>query len=111
MVEPERLDDGADLLVGVEDCFAVRVVAGHSGGELAPVLHVEQHPRHQPGDAVDVPRDRCQRGHNGSRGVVNSRHAALVVQFAHELENTSGEGPARIVDGPGILGNNAHGFL
>ena len=37
---------------------AVGAKAGHAGGELAAVLHVEQHPRDQPRHAVDVARDR-----------------------------------------------------
>ena len=56
MVEPEGLGDGAQFLVGPEQGVAVGLVAAHPRGELAAVLHVQQHPRDQPGDAVDLPR-------------------------------------------------------
>ena len=52
MVEAKRLDDGADLLVGVEEFFAVGIEGGEAGGELAAVLQVEEHPRHQPRDLL-----------------------------------------------------------
>ena len=50
VIEAEGLDDRADLLVGVEQIFALRVEGGEAGGELAAVLQIEQHPRHQAGD-------------------------------------------------------------
>ena len=65
MIEAERLGDRAHFLVGIDERAAVGAKAGHAGGELAAVLHVEQHPRHQPGDAVDVARDRGEREETG----------------------------------------------
>ena len=71
----------ADLLVGVEQLFALRVEGGQAGGELAAVLQVEQQPRHQAGDLLR-PRQRGQLG-GLAREVVDRGNAALVVQFVH----------------------------
>ncbi len=83
MIEPKRLGDRADLLVGVDQRIAVGTIAGHAGGELAAVLHVEQHPRDQPRHTVDVAGNRSQCRNRTTRGMVNSGHAALMVQFTH----------------------------
>ena len=82
VVEAERLDDRADLLVGVEELVAVGVVGGEPGGELAAVLQVEQHPRHQPRELVRVagPDGRAVAA---ARQVVDRRDAAFVVQLVH----------------------------
>ena len=60
MIEPERLGDRAHLFVGVDERIAVGTKAGHAGGELSPVLHVEQHPGYEPAHAVDVARYRSE---------------------------------------------------
>ena len=52
MVEPKRFDDGADLLVGGEHAFAMRIERGHAGAELAAILQVDQHAGHQPRDLL-----------------------------------------------------------
>ena len=85
MVEAERLGHRPQLLVGLQERTASGMIAGHPRGELAPVLHVEQHPGDQPGHAVAVPRDRGQRGDRCAVGMEDGRHATLVVQFAHEI--------------------------
>ena len=82
VVEAERLGDGADFLVGVEELLAVGVVGGHAGGELAAVLQVEQHPRHQPGHLFRTGQaapDRMPRAGE----VIDGGDAALVLQFSH----------------------------
>ncbi len=58
VIEPEGLGDRPHFLVRLDERVAVGPKAGHAGGELAAVLHVEQHPRNQPRHAVDVARDR-----------------------------------------------------
>ena len=60
----------------------LRVVAGHAGGELAAVLKVEQHPRHQPRDLVG-PLLRAERADASPGQVIDRGDAAFVVQFAH----------------------------
>ena len=50
MAQPEDLADVAHVLVGVDQLIAVGIVGGHAGRQLAAVLDVQQHPRHQPGD-------------------------------------------------------------
>ena len=83
VVEAKRLDDGADLLVGVEELVAIGIVGGHAGGELAAVLHVEQHPRHQP-RTCSGPAGGQRRG-RGAVEMINRRDAAFVVQFGHRV--------------------------
>ena len=57
MIEPERFGDRPHFFVGIDERIAVGTKAGHAGGELSPVLHVQQHPRYQPRHAVDIARD------------------------------------------------------
>ena len=83
MVEAKRLGDRPHLLVGADQRLAIRPVAGHPRGELAAVLHVQEHPRDQPRDAVDISGDRRQLGDGAARGVEYGRDAALVVEFTH----------------------------
>src|SRR5262249_23681599 len=52
MAKTERLDDRADLLVSVEQFFAVRVVRREAGGQLATVLQIEQDAGHEAGDLL-----------------------------------------------------------
>src|SRR5207237_346907 len=52
VVQPERLDNGADLLVRVEDLLAGGVEGREPGRELAAVLQVEQDARHESTDLV-----------------------------------------------------------
>ena len=42
-------------LVGLEDRLALWVVRSEPGSELAAVLQVDQHSRHEAGDVVGVP--------------------------------------------------------
>ncbi len=48
VVETERLDDRADLLVRVQQLLAPRVERREPGRQLTPVLQVQQDPRHEP---------------------------------------------------------------
>ena len=85
MIEAKRFGDRAHLLVGLDQRAAVRAKAAHAGGELAAVLHVQQHSRDQPGHAVDITSDRRQRRNRRARGVVDGGHAAFVVKLTHRL--------------------------
>ena len=85
MIEAKRFGDRAHFLVGLDQRTAVRAKTAHARGELAAVLHVQKHARHQPGHAVDVAGDRRQRRNRGARGMVNSGHAAFVVKLTHRL--------------------------
>ena len=61
MAHAEDLGDRAHLLVGVDQLAAVRIEGGDAGGQLAAVLDVQEHPRHQAGWP---PRGPCSR-HKG----------------------------------------------
>ena len=50
MVQAEDLADVPHFLVGVDQLVAIGIIGGHAGRQLAAVLDVQQHPRHQPGD-------------------------------------------------------------
>src|SRR5208283_1631035 len=50
VIEAERLDHSADLAEGVDQPFAMGIVRREAGRQLAAVLQVEQHARHQAGD-------------------------------------------------------------
>ena len=47
MREAKDFADRSDVLVGFEQQRPLGVVAGHSSGQLAPVLNVLQHPGHE----------------------------------------------------------------
>ena len=85
MIEAKRLGDRAHFLVGLDQRTAVGPKTAHPRGELAAVLHVQQHPGHQSGHAVDVAGDRRQRRDRRARGMVNGGHAAFVVKLTHRL--------------------------
>ena len=85
MVQAKRFGDRAHFLVGLDQRTAVRAKAAHAGGELAAVLHVQQHSRNQSGHAVDIARDRRQRRDRLTRGMVDGSHAAFVVKLTHRL--------------------------
>ena len=93
VVEAERLDDGADLLVGVEEFFAARIVGGEAGRQLAAVLQVEQHSRHQPRHLLGTGQGGQPR-RLAPRQMINRGDAALVVQLVHAATSRR----ARIVD-------------
>src|SRR5262249_5068769 len=52
VVEAESLDDGADLLVSIENLLAAGVVGAEAGGKLAAVLKVQEDSWHQAGDLL-----------------------------------------------------------
>ena len=65
-----------------------RVVGGHPGRQLAPVLNVQQHPRHQPGDLLR-PLRRTEGTSPTPRKMIDRRHAAFVEKFAHRCKSQS----------------------
>ena len=60
MIQTKGLGDGADILVGLDERAAIGTKAAHARGELAAILHVQEHAGNQPGDAVDVAANWCQ---------------------------------------------------
>src|SRR5581483_9289851 len=99
VVETKRLGHRAQLLVGAEQGLAFGIEARHPCSELSPVLHVEKHPGDEAGDAVALVADRGERRDLRPVGVVNSRHAALMVEFAHRLDVPEGPAPPRVARG------------
>ena len=93
MIEAKRFGDRAHFLVGLDERAAVRAKTAHARGELAAVLHVQKHARHQPGHAVDVSRDRRQRRDRRTRSVVDGGHAAFVVKLTHRFVPPRKMGP------------------
>ena len=81
----------ADLLVGVEHFVALRIVGGEAGRQLAAVLQIEQHSRHQTRNLLR-PRERSQSRWRGMVEVINRANTALMVQFVHALQPGSKEG-------------------
>ncbi len=82
MVEAKCLDDGADLLVGVEDAFAMGIERGHAGGELTAILQIDEHADHKPGDLLGAVLE-GEAGRRRALHVIDGRNAAFVVQFLH----------------------------
>ena len=78
MVHAEDLADRADFLVGVDQLVAMGMIGGHAGRQLAAVLDVQQHPRHQAGDGIR-PAVRAQRTDAPARQVIDRGHATFVV--------------------------------
>ena len=78
---PESLGDGAEFFEGVEELVAFGVEAAEAGGELAAVLEVEEHPRHQAGGLVGIPLPDVALAAVGE--VIEGRDSALVPQFVH----------------------------
>ncbi len=78
MAQAKDLADAAHVLVGVDELVAVGVVGGDAGGQLAAVLDVQQHPRHQPGDFLG-PLLGTQRADAPVRQVVDRGNAAFLV--------------------------------
>src|SRR5438132_5326079 len=87
VVEAERLDDRADLLKGVDDLFAARVIGGEPRRQLAAVLQVQEHSRHQPRDLVRSRQRRQLRG-AGTIQMINRRNAAFMMEFVHAVAST-----------------------
>src|SRR5262249_13433190 len=82
VVEAKRLDDGADLLEGVQQLLAAGGEGGEAGRELAAILQIEQQPRHEPRYLLrSGPWGQPRR--LGTGQMVNRGYAALVVQFVH----------------------------
>ena len=52
MVQAEDLADVPHFLVGVDKLVPMGIIGGHAGRQLAAVLDVQQHARHQPGDIL-----------------------------------------------------------
>src|SRR5207253_959990 len=82
LAEAEDLADRAEVLVGVDQFAAAGAVARDAGRELAAVLQVEQHPRHEPSDLVRIAVE--DRRGLAIAEVVQGGHAAFVLEFIHD---------------------------
>ena len=98
MVEPKHLADGADVFPFDQELIAAGVKAGHSGGQLPPVLHVHEHAWDHPRDRIGtVSRDEPARFR--VREMIHGGQAALVEEFRHNIPSWNGldshSGPVR----------------
>src|SRR5437667_10091255 len=87
VVEAEGLDDRPNLLKRVDDLFAARVVGGEPRRQLAAVLQVQEHSRHQPRDLVCSRQRRQLRG-AGTIKMIKRRNAAFMMEFVHAVAST-----------------------
>jgi hypothetical protein len=91
VVEPKRLDHRADLLVSAEDLLALGTERREPGRQLASILKIEEHSRHQAADLILTMRRRQSRGVSAIQ-VINRRDPAFMVEFAHWVTSTLEEG-------------------
>ena len=84
MVQSKDLADVPHFLVGVDQLVAIGIVGGHAGGQLAAILDVQEHPRHEPGDFLG-PLLGTQRADAPARQVIDSGDAAFFVEIAHGI--------------------------
>ena len=84
IAEVEDLADRTRFLVGVDQLIAVGIEGGESGGELAAVLDVQEHPRHQPGDFFGSLLG-AERTHAVAGEMVDRHHATFVADFGHDF--------------------------
>ena len=93
VVEAKNLGDRADFLMGIDQLLAMRIEGGHARGKLPAVLHVQQHPRHQPRDFVGALLG-AQRAEPPPGQMVDRGNTAFVVQVvAHRIETADRSGP------------------
>ncbi len=78
MTHAKDLGDRADFLVGVDQLASQGIVGGHSRGELAAVLDVQEHPRHPAAGAVRA-EVRAQGARAPAGKMINRGDAAFVV--------------------------------
>ena len=84
VAHPEHLAHTPDIFVGGEKLIAIGIPGRHSGRELAAILDVEEHPGHEPGHVVGT-LHRAQRAGRAPGEVIDSRQAALVMEFSHHI--------------------------
>ena len=83
MAEPKHLADAAQILVGIEQLVAARIVGGEPGRKLAAILNIEQHPRNEPRNFLGT-LVRTERACAPARQVINRGYTAFVKQVTHE---------------------------
>jgi len=82
VIEPKDLAHRADIFPLHQQLVAVRVVGRHAGGQLAPVLHVDQHARNHPrGRAGAMSGDQAAGPLVGE--MVDGRQTTLMEEFRH----------------------------
>ena len=84
MIEPKRLDDRADLLVGIEDLAAVGIVGAEASRQLPAILQIQQQPRHEPRNIV-LAAGGHQRRRRGAVKMIDRGNPTLMVKFGHGL--------------------------
>src|SRR5439155_5944920 len=82
LVEVKHLGDGADLFVRVDELISLAVERGHAGGQLSPVLNIQQQSRDQ-ARCLPQPLLGGQVATTPIGKVINRRDAALVMQVRH----------------------------
>ena len=98
VVEPKHLADRPHVFPFHQQLVAVRIVGRHAGGQLAPVLHVDQHAGDHPrGGTRSVPRDQAAGPLVGE--MVDGGQTTLVEEFRHQTPfpkgfPIAGRGPA-----------------
>ena len=77
MVHAKNLANRADILIGADKLFAMGVIGRHAGRQLAAVLDVQQHPRHEAGHGLR-PTIHAQGTHAPPRQVIDCGHTTFV---------------------------------
>ena len=82
MAHSEHFAHAADIFVREQQLLPLGVVRGNSGRQLPAVLNIQQHPRHEPGNFLRT-MWAAQRIGGPARKMINGRHSAFVMKFAH----------------------------
>ena len=85
MIQPKDLVHATQILEGIDQLVAARVVGGDAGRKLTPVLNVLEHPGDQPRNGFG-PLFRAKRTLPPAAQVIDRGHTALVEQIAHRRE-------------------------
>ena len=84
VVEAKDLAHVPHFLVGVDELVSIGIIGGHAGGQLAAVLDVQEHPRHEPRDFFGTLLG-TQRADAPVRQMIDSHNAAFFVEIAHGI--------------------------
>ena len=82
MAQAKDLAHVAQVLVGVDQLVSAGRVGRDAGRQLAAVLNVQQHPRHQPGNLLR-PLLGAQRAYAPIGQMIDRRYAAFLAKLAH----------------------------
>ena len=84
MIQAKDLGDGTDVAACLQQTWAIGVEGRHPGGELTPILDVQQHSRQQT-RYLSRPVSGADRTATAAGKVVNGCDSTLVMQFTHRL--------------------------